>query len=366
MKPFANAIFLLDGPAEVVRFQITGHGRLVEATELEVIGLGDGDYCLNGPCVCPPGMHFENGEPGVLNTPLKIGVSGFTDGALGSIRGMSIRDLCSPGTTPRPSGSRPVEHAAPRCGTRCPSSNGDPHLRTVDGVGYGFQAAGEFVLLSSPDGKVEVQVRQEPAPGVELGHVSNNTALAMRLGEHRVGLYATATGIDVRVDGLIHDGDLLEVGGSLVRHRDGIEIELADGSIVWAVSNAPYGLNLLVDPSPNLVDTGVGLLGRSAPGLGVPLLPDGSALPKPIDRHEAYASLYVRFAGAWRLTDATTMFDYEAGKTTATYTIPDYPSEPKVATFRELDPAAAAAGREACAAVADDRPAETSARSTSP
>ena len=59
--------------------------------------------------------------------------------------------------------------------------------------------------------------------------------------------------------------------------------------------------------------------------------------------------LYQRFADAWRVTDATTLFDYDPGKDTASYTIRDYPSPPKVASFEELDPAKAAAGRAACA-----------------
>ena len=63
--------------------------------------------------------------------------------------------------------------------------------------------------------------------------------------------------------------------------------------------------------------------------------------------------LYERFADAWRVTDATTLFDYDPGKGTATYTIRDYPSPPKVAGLEELDPAKAAAGRAACATVTD-------------
>ena len=97
----------------------------------------------------------------------------------------------SPST--RPSGKPPVAtgHKPPRCGRQCASSNGDPHMRTIDGVPYDFQAAGEFTLLETPDGAVDVQVRQEPAAGVERGAVSNNTAVAARVGDHRVGIYAT-------------------------------------------------------------------------------------------------------------------------------------------------------------------------------
>ena len=91
-------------------------------------------------------------------------------------------------------------------------------------------------------------------------------------------------------------------------------------------------------------EQGIGLVGRSAPGFGVPRLPDGTALPKPFDRHETYALLYERFADAWRVTDATTLFDYESGRTTASYTIAELSDASKVATFQDLDPAKVDAG----------------------
>ncbi|MCH8951356.1 MAG: hypothetical protein IID49_04385 [Proteobacteria bacterium] len=49
---------------------------------------------------------------------------------------------------------------------------GDPHLVTLDGLGYDFQAVGEFTLLTSPGGAnpafdipIEIQIRTAPAAG---------------------------------------------------------------------------------------------------------------------------------------------------------------------------------------------------------
>ena len=39
-----------------------------------------------------------------------------------------------------------------------PDTEGDPHIKTVDGVNYDFQSAGEFVLLR--DEGLELQARQ--------------------------------------------------------------------------------------------------------------------------------------------------------------------------------------------------------------
>ena len=101
---------------------------------------------------------------------------------------------------------------------------------------------------------------------------------------------------------------------------------------------------------------GVGLLGPVAHGgLGVPALPDGTQLPATTDRHQAYVMLYGQFADAWRVTDATTLFDYDSGKSTASYTIKPYPTETKVLTLADLSPAQLAAGQAACSAITDSR-----------
>ena len=94
-------------------------------------------------------------------------------------------------------------------------------MRTIDGFTYDFQAAGEFTLLETPDDSVDVQVRQEPAHGVEQGSVSNNTALAARVGDHRVAIYATPAGLELRVDGVTQTGtEPLDLGGGRVERFD--------------------------------------------------------------------------------------------------------------------------------------------------
>ena len=74
------------------------------------------------------------------------------------------------------------------------ADNGDPHVLTVDGTYYDFQAAGEFTILRDSEG-LEVQARQTPVPTanpITDGHtgltacVSVNTAVAARVGKSRV------------------------------------------------------------------------------------------------------------------------------------------------------------------------------------
>ena len=68
-----------------------------------------------------------------------------------------------------------------------------------------------------------------------------------------------------------------------------------------------------------------GLLGT--PGSTTPqnlTLPDGTVLPTTLSSDD----LYKTYADAWRVTQATSLFDYALGETTTTYTIPGFPETP--------------------------------------
>jgi hypothetical protein len=49
--------------------------------------------------------------------------------------------------------------------------------------------------------------------------------------------------------------------------------------------------------------------------------------PQPSAVHQRYVDLNNTFAGAWRVTSASTLFDYAAGTSTATFTFPSWPLE---------------------------------------
>lgn len=359
----SNALYTVtDSEGEIAIVETDGLAGAHDGAVHSELDFSSRRFCVRGDCICPPRTQRAGQYVADVDFALPFVVA-FQSPAGGSGQRISSQGLeaaCGEADpSPSPSKTRsskpPVAggNGPPRCGQRCPGSNGEPHMRTVDGVRYDFQAAGEFTLLRTADGTVELQARQEPIG--RRDSVTINTALAARVNDRRVGIYATPAGLELRIDGVTQMGTgSIDLGDARVQsHPKGIELDLPDGTIVWALSGAGYGVFALVDPSRAIVETGVGLIGRSAPGLRVPRLPDGTALPAPKDRHDWYALLYGRFADAWRVTDATTLFDYGAGKSTASYTIHDYPSAPKVATFQELDPAQAAAGRQTCAAIAD-------------
>ncbi len=233
-----------------------------------------------------------------------------------------------------------------------PYTEGDPHIKTVDGTSYDFQSAGEFVLLR--DEGMELQARQTPVttagplgPNPHTGLsscVSVNTAVALRVGGHRVTYQPRIpprqrepdVGILVlRIDGKERElgtGEiLLPSGGRILRTTapGGLQIDYPGGTTVvvtpgWWAHHQIWYMN--IDVRHGRATEGV--MGLIAPGSWLPALPDGSLLgPRPASLAKRYQELYERFADAWRLTDSTSLFDYEAGLSTRSFTLDRWPLE---------------------------------------
>lgn len=241
---------------------------------------------------------------------------------------------------------------------------GDPHMTTVDGIKYDFQSAGEFTALK--DDKFEVQTRQRPVPSTTVPGPSDYTglgvcvatysAVAMKIGSNRVTLEPNLSGqpdpstLQLRVNGKLETItdrgiDLRGGGGRVVEGRI---TKAADGTYQFTDSS---GMQLVATPAwwdaqktwylnLNIYGTSAnkGIWGTLATNSSdstyvskswLPALPDGSSLgskPEPLDAR--YQELYVKFANAWRVTDATSLFDYAPGTNTATFTVADWPRFP--------------------------------------
>jgi hypothetical protein len=246
---------------------------------------------------------------------------------------------------------------------------GDPHITTVDGVHYDFQSAGEFTALRG-DG-LEIQTRQTPIattflPGANpytglATCVATYGAVAARVGRHRVSYQPNIsgvpdpTGMQLRVDGVLTTlgpegidlgGPIVDsiegppVGGRIVKSPvgGGIEIHYSDGTQLvvtpaWWPDQQKWYLNV------NVYGTTAteGIFGKLAKDSWLPALPDGTSLgPKPESLHQRYVDLYQKFADAWRVTDATSLFDYAPGTSTATFTLGGWPREnPESCAIRE-------------------------------
>jgi Subtilase family/Peptidase inhibitor I9 len=258
------------------------------------------------------------------------------------------------------------------------SHNGDPHVTTVGGIHYDFQGAGEFVAVRDGN-KLEIQTRQAPvssAPPPEDGYsglrtcVSITTAVAARVNGHRVTFDPSAddprdTSIPViRIDGaktgVDENGVDLPGGGrvQLGKDKQRLEIESSEGLISitynWWPSQARWYINMSVDRTTG----SEGLLGVLGADSWLPALPDGTSLgPKPSSLHQRYLELYDKFGNAWRVTSASSLFDYAPGQSTNTFTLAYWPPEspPCVAPGSpRVEPLPTEIAEKVCAGIRDD------------
>lgn len=227
------------------------------------------------------------------------------------------------------------------------ADNGDPHIRTVDGKYYDFQAVGEFTLLRDPAG-MEIQVRQTPVPtatpitdsysGLTVC-VSINTAVAARIGKHRLAYQPSDQGrgeMQLLLDGkparLTERGLDLE-GGRLsaytVGGTTGFRVDYDNYTVLTVTPHFWNSYNVwYLNVSVSHTDADQGLMGRIPPQTWLPLLRNGASVgPRPAALHDRYVALYKTFADSWRVTDQTSLFVYAPGTSTKTFTDRDWPSD---------------------------------------
>ena len=230
-----------------------------------------------------------------------------------------------------------------------PANRGDPHLSTTNGIHYDFQAAGEFTALRNSDTGFELQTRQSPVltstiPGANpytglASCVSLNTAAALRIDKHRVtyqpgpSLQGKPAPMQLRIDGKPADlgpGGIALGAGNRITHAGpggGLDVRLVDGTRVlvspnlWASEGYWYlDVEVLNTPARE------GTMGHVRSGDWLPLAPNGATFgprPGPIAARDWL--LNRTFADAWRVTGATSLFDYAPGTSTASFTQRNWP-----------------------------------------
>ncbi len=231
---------------------------------------------------------------------------------------------------------------------------GDPHLLTLDGVGYDFHAIGEFVLLNGIAGgafeNFEIQSRMGPvidSDGNTVPGVSANVAVAARLGDGSA-LMIDSTDLDpLSIDGTVQtlaDGGVLEVGNDRI-FREGDTYTVVFAGADGTVGEGDARLSAIV--RDGRMDIGIqiseamageveGLLGD---GNGNPdddiARADGTVLERPL----AYDDLYGGYRDDWRVdSEAESLFTYDAGETLAGFYDPAAPADiPDVGDFDQAD-----------------------------
>jgi von Willebrand factor type D domain len=264
-------------------------------------------------------------------------------------------DAC---TTPKTApGQRFAGDPGPTCrgvNGGCGSSNGDPHVLTFDGYFYDLQAVGEFLAVKSTVGDAStsdlmVQVRQKAFLGSRL--VSVNSAVAVRVGATKLGFYLTDAGVAVHRNGApmtVPVGDTALPGGKLTRRQDQVRgdayvLSWPDQTQLWVEQIGSWGLHVTVAPAPARVGKLAGLLGNFDNDPRNDLATStGTAVTQP----PPFDQLYHAYGESWRVTDATSLFDYESGQTTATFTDRSFPDHPT--STSDLSTDAQDAARAAC------------------
>jgi RHS repeat-associated protein len=233
-------------------------------------------------------------------------------------------------------------------GAHCQLVFGDTHLETADGTHYDFQAAGEFIGARSPDGDVQVQVRQEPALGG--ASITFATAVAAGVAGDRLGVYAkepsflVVNGVPAPAPDLV---ERLPHGGTVERHGGTVTIDWPDGSRLTVIRVANT-LNLAFAPSAAAAPTLRGLLGRADGNPADDLTGRDGAVLSTSDPGFA-TRLYSQFGNSWRVRAGESLFDYGPGESTATFAKLDIPTATATVATLPADKRAFAQG--VCAAV---------------
>lgn len=193
------------------------------------------------------------------------------------------------------------------------SSSGEPHITTLDGLYYDFQAAGDFLLVENGASFI-VQVRQQWTPN--RPDVAFNKAVAMRMGKTRVAVFLDPTRLVV--DGhrvALADGKTLSLPDNVEVSRNGTVyvIKRSSGETVRveAVDNA--WVNIL---GGNFIDVAVslnytayggmrGLLGNGNGNVHDDIATrDGKVLAEPV----SFEELYHRYGASMSIQPKESLF----------------------------------------------------------
>jgi hypothetical protein len=331
--------------------------RIHDSAGFERVHITEGDYCLGPKCKCPENTERAGEEIRPIQGPLWLAVPGGESGNSVVSDVQSLEEYCKkkrkdrkkPQDHPQPSWA-PIRAAAsnpdaPRDAAplKRPTagSAGDPHLTMLDGHSFDFQAAGEFTLTKSDSDDLEIQVRQEPAinfDGSKSDTVTMNTAVAAKAGGERFTFYPGQDRPEVRAK------DLARV----TQIESGQVLRWPDGSELWVLTSAPGSLNVLFGPAGSRKGKLNGMLGPfdGSPGSTAMTDRDGERYEKP-DADELYDDI----GDSWRIEQEDSLFDYQPGQSTDTFTDEDLPA--KRLTLADLTAGQRQAGEKACAGVTD-------------
>jgi hypothetical protein len=196
---------------------------------------------------------------------------------------------------------------------KVPKSSGDPHIYTHDGVHIPFQGHGEFIAVKSTTDNFEIQARQEAWFYSKNATVNTGVAIKITINPLKIFLNKTELSLNFGQKSLTD-------GGFLTKTDDEIRIETKQGDQIIVNPYFDY-LDYSVIVASNRAQKVKGLMGNY----------DGNAendvaLSSGKVVENTFENLYPSFADSWRITQNNSLFVYDSGKNTNTYTIKNYPS----------------------------------------
>ena len=212
------------------------------------------------------------------------------------------------------SGSGDGRTCAPPCGRVV----GEPHLETFDGSHYNMQGVGEFVATRSDE--LEVQVRTEPFRSA----ASAIAAVAMSTDGHQIMISSGSVTVDGEQISESALEDPVQIGEAvLTRTGATVAVTTEDGDLVQVTDTTAW-LDLWISLADADADR-VGLLGDVDGDPSNDLrTADGTVMEQPL----GFEDLYDVFAESWRVTDGSSLFHYDDGEDTSTFTDRDFPAAP--------------------------------------
>ncbi len=342
-RPYAGMLFRLSGSADILMVSLlTGYGRLHDSnfaldTALDVSG--PLALCLKASgCTCPDGSPGASLSTKRATLPLSIGINGGETTAQVGVLGRSLDEYCKkpqPKTAQQPApggggggGSGSDDNNQPKPPPPDGGSSwGDTHLVTLDGLAYNFQVVGEYTLVRSTKDDFLVQVRQVPVLGPKVASV--NQAVATRIGGQRVTFTMLNGTAVMRVDGKVISDELpkLKAGsltGGTTAYGGTHQLTWPDGTVVRVEQLGRYALNVTITPAASRRGSLEGLLGDFDGSPENDLIGKNNVkLGRSFTRDDINGSL----AEAWRVSQATSLFDYEPGQSTATFIDRTFPAK---------------------------------------
>lgn len=298
----------------------------------EGLAIDDALYTTLDDPKCPNGNPVPGIAARILAGEAGIGISGGPESATVAIKGQSLNSLCD---APE---QKPCKILCEKSKSKG-GSNGDPHLTSLDGLHFDFQAAGEFVLVRS-GGDLEIQARQQLAPKTK--DATMNTQFGIRAGGQRLTVSAGEQP-RVRIGGAAEDlpadqPRALTGGASVTRSSVGdVQVAWADGSTADIRSVGALGLSVDLELADARSGKAVGLLGdfdgdvgndlvdRSGKRVSYTLRADNGWSVRRGKIKEEYTKtfserLYKTFGESWRVSQSKSLFDYASGQSTTTFT----------------------------------------------